>query len=61
MKNFHHPLPEQTCSLLRAEAERIHQAITTYAREMAGTNLDLDQVLESAGIEHLMKTGKDPK
>ena len=85
MKNFHLPLPEQTYSRLRAEAERTqvpatalareaidlwlrhqlrkarHQAIAAYAEEMAGTNLDLDPVLESAGIEHLVKTGKEPK
>src|SRR6266850_5583106 len=66
VKNFHLPLPEQTYSRLRAEAERTqvpatalareaidlwlrhqlrkarHQAISAYAEEMAGTNLDLD-------------------
>ena len=85
MKNFHLPLPEQTYSRLRAEAERTqvpatalareaidlwlrhqlrnarHQAIAAYAGEMAGTDLDLDPVLESAGIEHLTKTGKKPQ
>ncbi len=35
-----------------------HEAITAYAAEMAGTNLDLDVDLESAGIEHLVNTGK---
>lgn len=34
-----------------------HQAIAAYAVEMAGTHLDLDADLESAGIEHLVKTG----
>lgn len=29
-----------------------------YAAEMAGTHFDLDADLESAGIEHLVKTGK---
>jgi hypothetical protein len=29
--------------------------------EMAGSNFDLDADLESAGIEHLLKTGKEPK
>lgn len=38
-----------------------HGAIAAYAAEMAGTNLDLDPDLESAGIEHLVKTGKKPK
>lgn len=85
MKNFHLPLPEQTYTQLRAEAERTqvpatalareaidlwlrhrwrktrHEAIAAYAEEMAGTNLDLDPVLESAGIEHLVKSGKEPQ
>ena len=85
MKNFHVPLPEQTYSRLRAEAERTqvpatalareaidlwlrhqarkarHEAIAAYAAEMAGTNLDLDPDLESAAIEHLASTGKQPK
>lgn len=34
-----------------------HHAIAAYATEMAGTHLDLDADLESAGIEHLVKTG----
>ena len=82
MKNFHLPLPEQTYTLLRAEAERTqlpatalareaidtwlrdqarkarHDAIAAYAVEMAGTDLDLNRDLESAGIEHLVKTGR---
>ena len=82
MKNFHLPLPDQTYTGLRAEAERTgvpattlareavdwwlrqqvrktrHDAIAVYATEMAGTHLDLDADLESAGIEHLVKTGK---
>ena len=82
MKNFHLPLPEQTYTGLRAEAERTgvpattlareavdwwlrqqarkarHDAIAAYATEMAGTHLDLDADLESAGIEHLVNTGK---
>ncbi|NWF84663.1 MAG: hypothetical protein HXY18_12625 [Bryobacteraceae bacterium] len=35
-----------------------HDAIAAYAKEMGGTQLDLDTELESAGIEHLKKTGK---
>jgi hypothetical protein len=35
-----------------------HEAIAAFAAEMAGTHLDLDSDLESAGIEHLVKTGK---
>jgi hypothetical protein len=82
MKNFHVPLPEQTYSSLRAEAERTgvpattlareavdlwlrqqlrkarHDAIAAYAAQMAGTQLDLDADLESAGIEHLLNTSK---
>ena len=85
MKNFHLPLPEETYSLLRAEAERAqvpatalareaidwwlrhqlrkarNQAIANYAEEMAGTRLDLDPLLELAAIEHLVKTGKEPR
>jgi hypothetical protein len=33
MKNFHLPLPEQTWSGLRAEAERAHVPATALARE----------------------------
>lgn len=32
-----------------------HEAIATFALEMAGTNLDLDPDLESAAIEHLAR------
>ena len=35
-----------------------HDANAVYATQMAGTHLDLDTDLESAGIEHLVKTGK---
>jgi len=38
-----------------------HEAIAAYAAEMAGTDLDLDLDLESAGIEHLLKTGQGPR
>jgi predicted DNA-binding protein len=37
------------------------QQIAAYAAEMAGTDLDLDALLEGAGIEHLVKTGKTAK
>ena len=33
-----------------------HDAIASYAAEMAGTRLDLDADLESAGIDHLLNT-----
>lgn len=38
-----------------------HAAIAAYAAEMAGSDFDLDTTLESPGIEHLIKTGKEPK
>jgi hypothetical protein len=38
-----------------------HDAIAAYAAEMAGSDLDLDPVLEAAGIEHLIKNGKTKK
>jgi hypothetical protein len=38
-----------------------HEAIATYAAEMAGSSFDLDADLESAGIEHLLKTRKKSK
>lgn len=38
-----------------------HAAIAAYAEHMAGTSADLDPDLESAGIEHLLKTGKQPR
>ena len=44
---------------LRQQSRKARQdAITAYATEMAGTHLDLDNDLESAGIEHLLKAGK---
>jgi hypothetical protein len=85
MKNFHLPLPEQTHTLLRAEADLTqvpattrareaidtwlrdrarkarHSAITAYAAEMAGTDLDLDVELESTGVEYLAKTSRTRK
>ena len=38
-----------------------HDAIAAYAAEMAGTRVDLDPDLESAGIEHLVMTGRKKK
>jgi hypothetical protein len=38
--------------------EARHDAIAAYAAEMAGTRLDLDPDLESAGIEHMLNTSK---
>jgi len=49
-------------SWLREQARRTrHDAIAAFAAEMAGTDLDLDRGLESAAIEHLIKTGKATK
>lgn len=47
----------QTWLLHQARKAR-HDAIVTYASELAGTDFDLDRDLESAGIEHLVKTGR---
>ena len=38
-----------------------HAAIAAYAADMAGTKIDLDPDLESAGIDHLVKAGKAGK
>jgi hypothetical protein len=38
-----------------------HDAIADYAALAAHTSLDLDSKLESAGIEHLMKSGRKRK
>jgi len=85
MKNFHLPLPEQTYTLLRAEADRAqvpattlarqaidawlrdqarrarHDAISSSAAETAGTALDLDRELESAAVDHLLKSERKSK
>ncbi len=43
---------------LRQQARKARlDAIAAYAKEMAGTPLDLDTDLESAGIEDLMGSG----
>ena len=68
MKNFYLPLPEAervpvpTTALARTaidwkdQARKARQvAVAEYAIEVAGTGSDLDQDLESAGIEHLLK------
>jgi len=38
-----------------------HEAIAAFAAKAAGTELDLDPELESAGIEHLLRTVREPK
>lgn len=47
--------------LLHQARKARHDAIVAYATETAGTDLDLDHDLESAGIEHLVKTGRARK
>jgi hypothetical protein len=47
---------------LRQQGRKARQdAIAAYAMEMAGTDLDLDANLESAGIEQLVKVGRKTK
>jgi hypothetical protein len=44
-------------SWLRAQARKArHEAIAAYAADVSGTELDLDQDLESAAVDHLVKT-----
>ncbi len=44
---------------LREQARKArHDQIAAWAAEMAGTDFDLDPVLELAGIEQLAKAGK---
>jgi len=47
---------------LREQARRVrHDAIVAYANQVAGTDLDLDPDLESAGIEQLVKMDRARK
>jgi hypothetical protein len=49
-------------SWLRDQARKArHDAIAAYAAEVAGTDLDLNHDLESAGIDHLLKTVRSKK
>ena len=45
------------CWLRQQLRQSRHDQIAAYAVEMAGTDLDLDGGLESAGIEHLLTIG----
>ena len=47
--------------LRNQEKEARHKAIATYATQMAGTDLDLDSALESAGIESLLESTEESK
>ena len=38
----------------------LHQALSTYAQEVAGTAADLDGALEGAGVKHLLESEKVP-
>jgi ribbon-helix-helix protein len=43
---------------LREQARKArHVAISDYAEEMAGTELDLDSAFEEAGVRYLLKRG----
>ena len=42
--------------LIEREKAQLHQAITDYAQEVAGSSADLDSDLEEAAIEHLLDT-----
>jgi hypothetical protein len=44
--------------LRRQTRKARHNAIAAYAAECAGTSFDLDTDLETAGIEHLVDSGK---
>jgi hypothetical protein len=47
---------------LRQQARKArHDAVVEFAAQAAGTSLDLDDELEAAGVEHLVKTGKGSK
>lgn len=47
---------------LRQQLRKVrHDAIASYAAEVAGTPLDLDADLEGAGIEHLARMGRKSK
>ena len=47
--------------LRRRRRKARYDAIAAYAAELAGTDLDLDPELESAGIEHLIRSDKGRK
>ena len=53
------PAPYRILARSTEELGERHEAIAAYAEQMA--DLDLDPYLESAAIDHLVKTGKRPK
>jgi len=47
---------------LRQEMRRArHDAIAVFAADAAGASVDLDEDLEAAGIDHLLRTSKATK
>jgi hypothetical protein len=53
---------EAVDSWLRQQSRKARQdAIAAYAQQMAGTPLDIDPDLESAGIEHLVTSDRSSK
>jgi hypothetical protein len=45
---------------LRQELRKArHEAIASFATETAGTSFDLDPEFEAAGVEHLLRAGKN--
>ena len=44
--------------LRRQEKIALHHSIASYAAEWAGTDADLDENLEQAGLEHLAEEGQ---
>ena len=49
------------CWLREQVRKARHESIAAFAAEMANTDLDLDPKLETAGIDHLVRTGGTPK
>jgi hypothetical protein len=49
------------CWLRQQVRKARHDAVASYAAEMAGTRLDLDAGLESAAIEHILNASKATK
>jgi hypothetical protein len=49
------PLPEALLyELAQRRKQRLHEEIAAFARDQAGTELDLDEELEQAGLEAIL-------
>jgi hypothetical protein len=49
------PLPEAFLDgLTQRRKQRLHEEIAAFARDHAGTELDLDEELEQAGLEAIL-------